>query len=65
MEQDRAELAGICDQFGIQISNPCIIMMQETSRDFLGSSRPEKKYDLFEKACFGAHLQLCHIFLDF
>ncbi len=47
---DRLELQGMCDQFGIQISNPCIIMMQETSREFLGSSSPARKYELFEKA---------------
>lgn len=47
---NRAELKAITDQFGIQISNPCIIMMQETSRDFLGSSTPKKKYELFEEA---------------
>lgn len=48
--KDRLELQGICDQFGIQISNPCIIMMQETSREFLGSSSTTRKYELFEKA---------------
>jgi hypothetical protein len=47
---DRQELVPLCDRFNIQINNPCIIMMQETSRDFLGHSTPKKKYELFERA---------------
>jgi hypothetical protein len=47
---DRTELVPMCDRFNIQINNPCIIMMQETSRDFLGTSTPKKKYELFERA---------------
>ncbi len=47
---DRSELVPLCDRFNIQINNPCIIMMQETSRDFLGHSTPKKKYELFERA---------------
>ncbi len=47
---DRSELAPLCDRFNIQINNPCIIMMQETSRDFLGTSTPRRKYELFERA---------------
>ena len=47
---ERSELAPLCDRFNIQINNPCIIMMQETSRDFLGNSSAAKKYELFERA---------------
>lgn len=48
--EDRTELIAICDQFNIQVNNPCIIMMQETSRDFLGHSSAKTKYELFERA---------------
>ena len=48
--QDRSELVPMCDRFNIQVNNPCIIMMQETSRDFLGNSPAKKKYELFERA---------------
>jgi chromosome segregation ATPase len=48
--KERTELGPLCDRFNIQINNPCIIMMQETSRDFMTNSSARKKYELFERA---------------
>jgi len=41
------ELAGILEQFNIQINNPCCILMQDTSREFLFKNSPSSKYMLF------------------
>lgn len=38
------------DHFGIQVSNPCVILMQDTARDFLTTANPKTKY----KASFSA-----------
>lgn len=46
----RSELDNIIEQFDIQVDNPCNILMQETSKQFLTSNAPGKKYELFLKA---------------
>jgi chromosome segregation ATPase len=50
VSEDRSELVPLSDRFNIQVNNPVIIMMQESSRDFLGTSTAHKKYELFERA---------------
>lgn len=46
----RSELNYMLEQFDIQVDNPCNILMQETSKQFLNSNRPERKYQLFLNA---------------
>lgn len=46
----RQELEMITDQFNIQVDNPCTVLMQDASKMFLNSNKPEKKYELFLKA---------------
>lgn len=41
------ELVRILQFYNIQIDNPCSIMHQDTAREFIGSSSPQRKYDLF------------------
>jgi len=41
------EISMILEQFNIQIDNPCAILMQDTSRQFLNSSSPKNKYKFF------------------
>lgn len=48
-KQIRQELEKILQYFNIQIDNPCSIMQQERAREFIGTSTPEMKYDLFMK----------------
>ena len=43
----RAELDRILGYFNIQVDNPCSIMHQDVAKEFIGSSTPEGKYDLF------------------
>lgn len=45
--QVREELNHILQFYNIQIDNPCSIMHQDTAREFIGVSTPQKKYDLF------------------
>lgn len=40
----------ILDQFNIQIMNPCAILMQDTSRQFLTTQSAKDKYKFFAKA---------------
>lgn len=40
----------ILDQFNIQISNPCSILMQDTARQFLTTSSHKDKYKFFMMA---------------
>lgn len=44
------ELNEILDQFNIQINNPCAILMQDTSRQFLTTQSAKDKYKFFSKA---------------
>lgn len=46
----RAELESMMEQLNIQVDNPCNILMQDASKLFLASNKPEKKYELFLKA---------------
>lgn len=39
-----SELSLILEQFNIQINNPCAILMQDTSRQFLTKSNPKDMY---------------------
>lgn len=48
------------EQFNIQIDNPCAILMQETSREFLKSAKPSNTYEFFLKAT-----QLEQMWIDF
>eukprot|EP01103_Thecamoeba_quadrilineata_P019374 TRINITY_DN7816_c0_g1_i1.p1 TRINITY_DN7816_c0_g1~~TRINITY_DN7816_c0_g1_i1.p1 ORF type:complete len:1068 (+),score=278.16 TRINITY_DN7816_c0_g1_i1:24-3206(+) len=43
----KSELVVILEQFNIQINNPCVILMQDTSREFLNSSKATDKYQFF------------------
>ena len=43
----RAELDRILGYFNIQVDNPCSIMHQDIAKEFIGTSTPEGKYDLF------------------
>lgn len=45
--QVREELNRILQFYNIQIDNPCSIMHQDTAREFIGTSTPQRKYDLF------------------
>lgn len=46
----RKDVEAIMEQFNIQVDNPCTILMQDASKLFLNSNKPEKKYELFLKA---------------
>lgn len=46
----KADIVDITEQFNIQVDNPCTILMQDASKMFLNSNKPEKKYELFLKA---------------
>ena len=56
----RRDLAVILEQFNIQINNPCAVLMQDTARRFLNTSKPKDKYSFFLKAT-----QLEQMRLDF
>jgi len=43
----KTQLKLMLEQFNIQIENPCSILMQDTSREFLHKSHPKKKYEFF------------------
>ncbi|KAH0795915.1 structural maintenance of chromosomes protein 6 [Histomonas meleagridis] len=45
----REELSKILSFFNIQNDNPCSIMHQDVAREFISSSTPAKKYELFMK----------------
>ena len=45
----REELTKILTFFNIQIDNPCSIMHQDVAKEFIGSSTPQTKYELFMK----------------
>jgi len=47
IEHNTKELRLIIDHFNIQINNPCCILMQDTSREFLFKNSPTSKYKLF------------------
>lgn len=46
----RREVLMVMEQFNIQIENPCVILMQDTSRAFLNASKPAEKYKFFLSA---------------
>jgi len=46
----KSELNLILEQFNIQIDNPCNILMQDKSREFLANSKPKVKYQFFLEA---------------
>eukprot|EP01091_Cochliopodium_minus_P014479 TRINITY_DN4917_c0_g1_i1.p1 TRINITY_DN4917_c0_g1~~TRINITY_DN4917_c0_g1_i1.p1 ORF type:complete len:1091 (+),score=400.24 TRINITY_DN4917_c0_g1_i1:47-3319(+) len=46
----KQEIEIMMEQFGIQISNPCVIMMQETAKQFLTDSSNKTKYKFFLEA---------------
>ncbi|EAX91789.1 RecF/RecN/SMC N terminal domain containing protein [Trichomonas vaginalis G3] len=52
----REELERIRSFFNIQIDNPCSIMHQDTAREFIASSSPTRKYELFMKGTLLSHL---------
>lgn len=47
ISQKSSEMQGILEQFNIQIKNPCCILMQETSKNFLFSNNSKSKYHVF------------------
>lgn len=44
------DLRDLCDYFNIQVSNPAVVMTQETSKKFLTSKNDADKYTFFLKA---------------
>ena len=40
----RAELLQLIEHYNIQVDNPCAILMQDTSRQYLAESTPKSKY---------------------
>ncbi len=40
------ELTLMLEQFNIQVNNPCAILMQETSKQFLCTAKPQDKYQV-------------------
>lgn len=59
----REELSRILQFFSIQVDNPCTIMSQDTSREFIGVSTPQRKYELFMKGTLLSRLEeeICKI----
>ena len=55
--QIKEELERIRNYFNIQIDNPCSIMHQDTAREFIGTSTPNKKYDLFMRGTLLSRLR--------
>lgn len=49
-----SELTLILEQFNIQVNNPCAILMQETSKQFLATAKPQDKYQVTKE---GKHNQ--------
>jgi uncharacterized protein YxjI len=47
VSQKREELVHILDQFNVQVDNPVAILNQDTSRNFLHSSKPQDKYKVW------------------
>ncbi len=43
----RRDLTALLDHFNIQVDNPCAVLMQDTSRQFLTDSSPRDKYKFF------------------
>lgn len=43
----KEEIEKIKSYYNIQVENPCTIMHQDVAREFIGSSSPTRKYDLF------------------
>ncbi|SPQ94326.1 unnamed protein product (mitochondrion) [Plasmodiophora brassicae] len=50
MGRSKKDLQGVLDHFNIQVENPCVVMNQDTSRDFLQSNKNEAKYEFFLRA---------------
>ncbi|EKE41448.1 structural maintenance of chromosomes protein [Entamoeba nuttalli P19] len=45
-----SDVTEVLDYFNIPIDNPCILLMQETSKSFLTATRGEDKYNFFLQA---------------
>ncbi|CAE6468016.1 unnamed protein product [Rhizoctonia solani] len=43
----REELTNITDHMNLQVDNPVVVLTQDTSRQFLASSKPKDKYQFF------------------
>ena len=54
--QVKEELERIRSYYNIQIDNPCSIMHQDTAREFIGTSTPNRKYELFMRGTLLSHL---------
>eukprot|EP01130_Rhizamoeba_saxonica_P012965 TRINITY_DN5509_c0_g1_i1.p1 TRINITY_DN5509_c0_g1~~TRINITY_DN5509_c0_g1_i1.p1 ORF type:complete len:987 (-),score=257.76 TRINITY_DN5509_c0_g1_i1:45-3005(-) len=50
VSKKRNDLNLILEQFNTQISNPCSILMQDTARQFLATSKAKDKYKFFLQA---------------
>jgi chromosome segregation ATPase len=50
VDRGAQQVRNICEAFNLQINNPCAILMQETSREFLTNQSSQKKYEFFLKA---------------
>ncbi|KAG8689608.1 Structural maintenance of chromosomes protein 6 [Ceratobasidium sp. 423] len=47
MSNKREELTNITDHMNLQVDNPVVVLTQDTSRQFLASSKPKDKYQFF------------------
>ncbi|EGG13304.1 structural maintenance of chromosome protein [Cavenderia fasciculata] len=59
-----SDLAVILELFNIQIENPMAILMQDTSREFLNTSRPQDKYNLFLTATQLDQMKKDYLFIN-
>jgi structural maintenance of chromosomes protein 6 len=50
MSSVKRDLLKILDTFNVQIDNPCVILMQDTSREFIAGAKAKDKYRFFQKA---------------
>ncbi|MDP2436129.1 MAG: AAA family ATPase, partial [archaeon] len=49
-EMTTDKLGEILDHLNIQVDNPCAVLLQETSKNFLSQSTPKQKYSFFLQA---------------
>lgn len=43
----KKELQRILEHFNIHVQNPCVVLNQDTARQFLTTTDPKKKYEVF------------------
>eukprot|EP00474_Spongospora_subterranea_P008775 CRZ09233.1 hypothetical protein [Spongospora subterranea] len=50
MGKTKKDLQDILDHFNIQVENPCVVMNQDTTKEFLLSNKNNSKYEFFLRA---------------